>query len=262
MAIDTVCETSMADEQRSPLSLRVLGCGDAFGSGGRLNACFALEEPDRVTLLDCGASALIGMRRWGVNPDRVERVVISHLHGDHFGGLPFLLQEALVFGRPRPDLILIGPPSLEARLQAATDALFPGAWSRPRHFGLRFVVLRPGETSMLPGLSISAVRAFHTSGTEALALRLSIARREIAYTGDGEWVEGLLEIGRDADLLIAEAWMPGDTTPRHMALGALRSRLPEMRPKRLLLTHLGEALLAQRRDIEEPMAEDGLVVPL
>lgn len=257
-----VCEALMANSDPPALTLHVLGCGDAFGSGGRMNACFALAEAERVTLLDCGATALVAMRRWGIDPDRVERVVISHLHGDHFGGLVFLLREATLFRRPRPDLTILGPPSLEARLQAAMEAFFPGGWAAERQFGLRFVTLRPDQPVRLPGLAVSPVKAFHTRGTEALALRLDIAGRSIGYTGDTEWVDALLEIGRDADLLIAEAWMPGEATPRHMAYGALRRRLAAMRPKRALLTHLGEALLAQLDEIAEPVAEDGMVLPL
>lgn len=227
-----------------------------------MNACFALEEPSGITLLDCGATALVAMRRWGVDPDSIGTVLISHLHGDHFGGLVFLLREATLFGRPRRDLLLAGPPSLEPRLKAAMEAFFPGGWDAPRSFGLRFVVLRPGETAELAGLMVRPVKAFHTRGTEALALRLDIAGRSIGYTGDTEWVDGLLEIGRDADLLLAEAWMPGDSTPRHMAHGALRRHLAQMRPRRVLLTHLGEELLAQRAAIEEAVAEDGLVIEL
>ncbi|WP_201451761.1 MBL fold metallo-hydrolase [Rhodovarius lipocyclicus] len=227
-----------------------------------MNACFALTEAGGITLLDCGATALVAMRRWGVDPDRIGTIAISHLHGDHFGGLVFLLREATLFRRPRRDLILAGPPSLQLRLEAAMEAFFPGGWAAQRQFDLRFVILQPGETTHLPGLSIRPVKAFHTRGTEALALRLDLAGRSIGYTGDSEWVDGLLEIGRDADLLIAEAWMPGTATPRHMALGALQQRLSLMRPKRVLLTHLGTALLADRAAIPEPVAEDGLELSL
>ena len=227
-----------------------------------MNACFALEETGGITLLDCGATALVAMRRWGVDPDRIGTIVISHLHGDHFGGLVFLLREATLFQRPRRDLVLAGPPSLQPRLEAAMEAFFPGGWAARRQFGLRFVTLHPGERTQLPGLTISPVKALHTRGTEALALRLDLAGRSIGYTGDSEWVDGLLEIGRDADLLIAEAWMPGEATPRHMALGALQQRLALMRPKRILLTHLGTALLADQAAIPEPVAEDGLELSL
>jgi ribonuclease BN (tRNA processing enzyme) len=73
------------------MRLRVLGCGDAFGSGGRFHTCFHVSAS---VLLDCGASSLIAVRRFGVDPNSVQTVLISHLHGDHFGGLLFLLLDA------------------------------------------------------------------------------------------------------------------------------------------------------------------------
>jgi ribonuclease BN (tRNA processing enzyme) len=74
--------------------LQALGCGDAFGSGGRFHTCFHVSARVVSFLVDCGASALIAMRRFGVDPNTIRTVLISHLHGDHFGGLPFLLLDA------------------------------------------------------------------------------------------------------------------------------------------------------------------------
>src|SRR5579864_4417433 len=70
------------------MRLEFLGSGDAFGSGGRFNTCFRLERAGGDVLIDCGASSLIAMRQRGVDPNAIALVVISHLHGDHFGGLP------------------------------------------------------------------------------------------------------------------------------------------------------------------------------
>lgn len=142
------------------------------------------------------------------------------------------------------------------------EAFFPGGWDAPRDFALRFETLAPGKTTSLNGVEVTAYRAFHTTGTEALSLRLSIAGRSIGYTGDTEWVDDLLHVGRDADLLIAEAWMPGEHTPRHMAYGALRARIADMQPKRVLLTHLGEELLRQGDALDLPVAADGLALSL
>lgn len=82
------------------MQLQVLGCGDAFGSGGRFNTCFHLAGSAGTILIDCGASALIAMRRFGVEPNRIDTVFLTHLHGDHFGGLPWLILDGqLVSGR-------------------------------------------------------------------------------------------------------------------------------------------------------------------
>lgn len=70
------------------MQLQFLGCGDAFGSGGRFSTCFMVTGATTRFPIDCGASSLIAMKRFGVDPNSIEAVPITHLHGDHFGGLP------------------------------------------------------------------------------------------------------------------------------------------------------------------------------
>ena len=70
--------------------IQFLGSGDAFGSGGRFQTCFHLSGPSEPILIDCGASSLIALKRAGLDPSEIGCVLLTHLHGDHFGGLPFL----------------------------------------------------------------------------------------------------------------------------------------------------------------------------
>ncbi|MDX2494149.1 MAG: MBL fold metallo-hydrolase, partial [Desulfuromusa sp.] len=93
-------------------TLRCIGTGDAFGSGGRLNSCFHLAAAGEQLLLDCGCSSLIGMQRCGVIPSEIDTVIISHLHGDHFGGIPYLLLEGKYISQRIRPLTLVGPPGL------------------------------------------------------------------------------------------------------------------------------------------------------
>ena len=81
------------------MRLQFLGSGDAFGSGGRFNTCFHLERANRGNvLIDCGASSMVAIRKWGVDPNAISTVLVTHLHGDHFGGLPFFLLDAQHLG--------------------------------------------------------------------------------------------------------------------------------------------------------------------
>lgn len=70
---------------------RFLGSGDAFGSGGRFQACLMLSGAGENVLLDCGATSLTAIKGSSVDPSSIGAVLISHFHGDHFGGLPFLI---------------------------------------------------------------------------------------------------------------------------------------------------------------------------
>ena len=122
------------------------GSGDAFGSGGRFQACIHLHHGDlvRPVLLDCGATSLVALRRAGLDPGEIGAVFLSHLHGDHFGGLPFLILDAQFSRRTEP-LTVVGPPGTGQRLTEAMECLFPGSSRVSRRFEVAVAELAPGE---------------------------------------------------------------------------------------------------------------------
>ena len=138
------------------IRLQVLGCGDAFGSGGRFHTCFHVSAESASFLVDCGASSLIAMRRFGVDPNTIQMVLISHLHGDHFGGLPFLLLDAQFVSRRTAPLTIAGPPTLPERLHALRETMFPGSTESALGFPLDIVELAPQVTTQVKGVAVTA----------------------------------------------------------------------------------------------------------
>ena len=93
----------VTDPGRSAVTVTFAGSGDAFGSGGRHQACIHLRSPRAgPVLLDCGATSLSALKRLGLDPGEIVAVFVSHLHGDHFGGLPFLILDGQFSGRTQP----------------------------------------------------------------------------------------------------------------------------------------------------------------
>ncbi|MEN3209160.1 MBL fold metallo-hydrolase [Methylorubrum populi] len=247
------------------MRLQVLGCGDAFGSGGRFNTCFHVDPSaggdGDAFLIDCGASSLIAIRRFGVDPNRIRSVFLTHLHGDHFGGLPWLILDGqLVSGRTRP-LTVVGPPGTAERLPAAMEVLFPGSSTAERRFAVEVVEIEAGRPIEVAGVTAAAFAMRHPSGAPAHALRIESAGRVVSYTGDTEWVEDIVAAGRGADLLIAEGYTVERPVKFHLDWATLKRRLPEIGPKRLMLTHMSPEMIAHPPD-GYIAAEDGLVVAL
>jgi ribonuclease BN (tRNA processing enzyme) len=102
------------------MRLTFLGSGDAFGSGGRRVA-------HGNVLVDCGASSMVAIRKWQVDPNAISTVLVSHLHGDPFGGLPFFLLDAQLISRRTAPLTLAGPPGFRERLMIVMEAMFAGS---------------------------------------------------------------------------------------------------------------------------------------
>jgi ribonuclease BN (tRNA processing enzyme) len=242
------------------VTVRVLGCGDAFASGGRLQTCFFVDAaPDRL-LIDCGATAMVGMRQFGVDPNLVDGVVLSHLHGDHFAGVPFLLLEAqFVSGRTRP-LVLAGPVGTRDRLFQTLEVLFPGSSKLTWDFPLEIVELQAGRTDHLGTVSVLPFEVLHPSGAPALALRLRCGDQVIAYSGDTEWTEALPEIARDADLFILECFAYAPRPKFHLDFQTLRARWPDFCARRTVLTHMSQDMLDHLDRVDVETAHDGMLI--
>jgi ribonuclease BN (tRNA processing enzyme) len=244
------------------MQLQFVGCGDALGSGGRFNTCFHVSGGRVNFLIDCGASSLPALKRLGIARDAIDLILITHFHGDHFAGLPFLLLDAQFIRRTRP-LVIAGPEGIEARLAQAMEALFENSSTTKQRFDLSVVALKPGETQAFGAVNVTPFPVVHgLSGGPFLAYRVEAEGRVIAYSADTEWTETLIPAARDADLFIAEAYYYDKVVKNHLSLKTLEAHLAEIKPKRLILTHMSDDMLGRLGQLSHTTASDGMVVEL
>jgi ribonuclease BN (tRNA processing enzyme) len=239
------------------LRISCVGTGDAFGSGGRLNSCFHLAAGGEQLLLDCGCSSLIGLQQCGIDPAGIETIVISHLHGDHFGGIPFLLLEAKYVSQRRQPLTLLGPKGLQQQVEAALEALYPGTSAGGFAFPLIYRQLDPAKTLGAGGFSIDCCRVKHGSSQNVFGVRIAVAGKSLSYTGDTEWTDSLIALASGSDLLIAECFAFDRPTPSHLDYRTLLQHRAELNCKRLVLTHLGTDMLQHQADLKFTVLNDG-----
>lgn len=239
--------------------LQFLGSGDAFGSGGRLQTCLRLVGAEDDLLIDCGTSTLIAMKRAGLDPGEVGWVVLSHLHGDHFGGLPFLILDGQFRGRTRP-LVIAGPQGTAERLSAAMEVLFPGSSQVQRKFETHVVELEQGVVSDVGPARVAASLVEHASGAPAHALRIEYADKVVAYSGDTAWTDALFEVARGADLFVCEAYTFDKKIPYHLDYTTLAANHSGLDCRRIVLTHMGEDVLARAAELDFDTATDGTLL--
>jgi ribonuclease BN (tRNA processing enzyme) len=244
------------------MQLQFVGCGDAFGSGGRFNTCFHVTGERVNFLIDCGASSLPALKRLAIARDAIDLILITHFHGDHFGGLPFLLLDAQFTRRARP-LVIAGPEGIETRLTQVMEALFEHSSKTKQRFDLSVVALKPGETQAFGAVKVTPYPVVHgESGGPFLAYRIEAEGRVISYSADTEWTETLIPAAREADLFIAEAYYYDKVVKNHLSLKTLEAHLPEIKPKRLVLTHMSDDMLGRLDTLDYATASDGLIVEL
>ncbi len=245
----------------SQVEVRFLGSGDGLGSGGRFQACIHVRSEAAQFLIDCGASSLIAMKRFGVEPSLLDAILVSHLHGDHFGGIPFFILDAQFSRRTRP-LVVAGPPGVEARVRNAMEVLFPGSSQVQRKFTVEFIELADRNAINLGSISVIPHGVVHPSGAPPFALRVTCAGKVIAYSGDTEWTDALLDAARGADLFICEAYFFEKKIKYHLDYRTLMERRAQLDCRRLILTHMSHDMLQRLQQVEVEWAEDGKVVVL
>jgi len=247
---------------RDPVTVRFLGSGDAFGSGGRLQSCILVDSLEDRFLIDCGETALIGLKRFGLDSSVVGTIFISHLHGDHYGGLPFLIKEIQVSGGREEPLVIAGPRGLESHVEELMPLIFPGPENPRSVFWPEFLVIPPGEPIRVGRLRVTAYPAAHSAMSNPLSLRIECSGRVIAYSGDTEWNDFLPKASEGADLFICETFEYRRETENHLNLLPPLEHRHELGCRRIILTHLGESMLKRCGSLEFECAQDGMYIEL
>jgi ribonuclease BN (tRNA processing enzyme) len=201
------------------------------------------------------------MKRAAVDPSSLGWVLLSHLHVDHFGGVPLLILDGQFSRRTRP-LVIAGPPSVRRRIEATMEAFFPGSTSITRRFSTDFVELQEGVPCSVGPAIVTSLAAQHASGAPSYILRVEYGGKLIAYSGDTEWTETLVEAARGADLFICEAYFFDRKIRYHLDYQTLRQHRERLACRRLILTHMSLDMLDHLGEIDYEHAEDGQVVAL
>lgn len=240
------------------MDITFVGCGDAVGSGGRFQTCIQLQHEGYTALVDCGATSLTAFHAHGLDPHQVDAVVISHLHGDHFGGLPLLIRGEECTGRTRP-LTVLGPAGTEARLHTAMEVFYPGTLSAPRNFDLQVIEL-PGDGSShrTGALTVRSWDVEHPSGAPSLAVQVTLGGRVFGYSGATAWTAALVDAAYGTDVFACEAYTYHQPVPYHLDYATVAEHAAEFATDLLILTHLGPTVLANLHRLAHATAYDGM----
>lgn len=242
------------------IEVTFLGSGDAFSSGGKMHTCIHVRSAEREFLIDCGASAMIGIKKYNVNPNNIDLILLTHLHGDHFAGIPFFILDAQLISKRSKPLVIAGPPGTKKRVFELMEAMFSGSSKVQQKFNLEITEFEVGELNKFGDVTVIPYLVNHPSGDPSLGLRIQHVSKIISYTGDTDWVDNLIPLCKKADLLISECYFFDKKVKFHLDFQTLFSRLDEIEPKRLILTHMSDDMLQRVKELEVDYAEDGKVI--
>jgi ribonuclease BN (tRNA processing enzyme) len=239
-----------------------VGTSDAFGAGGRRQSAVVIRGERGTVLMDCGATTTTGLCDLGIERDEIDTIVVSHFHGDHFGGIPLFLLGALYEdGRSRP-LEIAGPPDIEARVRALADAMGHGLSEREWTFSLSFRELLPGRVHAVGPATISSFETRHQIEAHPHGYRIGLGGRTVVYSGDTGWFDELPRLAAGADLFICECTLFERELDFHLNLQQLTEHRDAFDVGSLVVTHLGTEMARRRGQCELDTADDGLIVKL
>lgn len=244
------------------VTVTFVGSGDAFGTGGRFNTCILVDAPGYRFTIDFGASSLVALAAQGIDHTTIDAVVLTHLHGDHCGGIPFFLMDSMLAAKRERPLTIIGPRETEARLAGVAEALFPGMHVMVPKFELAYVEPDIMTPTQIGPLNVTAFPAAHTGATNPTSVRVEVAGKIVSYTGDSSWTKHMPALAEDADLFVCECYSHSKPVRSHLNYPEIQEHRSELRAKRMVLTHFGREMLAMRHEIPEETAFDGKIVEL
>jgi ribonuclease BN (tRNA processing enzyme) len=242
------------------VQVRFVGSGDSFGSGGRFQTCILVDGPESRFAIDFGTSSLIALAQQGIEHNSIDAIVLTHLHGDHCGGVPFLLVDAMLGARRTRPLVIAGPRDLQRRMGEIREALFPGSHVMTPKFPVTWIEMEAGRPHRVLDLTVTPQPARHTAETNPTALRVQVGDKVIAYTGDTEWTDEVAKVAAGADLLIAESYFYEKPIKWHLNYPDIAARRSGIGARRIILTHMSREMLAHADEVPEESAYDGLVV--
>lgn len=242
--------------------LQFLGSGDAFSSGTRLQSCIYVKTDRHKFLIDCGATTMLGLRQHQVQANEIELILISNLHGDHFGGIPYFVIDAQLNRKRKNPLMIAGPVGITEKFYGLMEATFPGSSEIKTSFTLEIIEMEIGIHYRFGDMEVLPCPVVHAPGDPHHALRIECGGKIIAYTGDTEWTENLIPLAALSDLLIIESYFYQKIVKYHLDYKTIEANAALLQAEKIVLTHMSADMLKNLDDIAFEYSADGRIFEL
>jgi ribonuclease BN (tRNA processing enzyme) len=217
------------------LKLTFLGSGNAFAAGGRYWSSFLANKR---YLFDAPPTLLPHLKRMGLPLTDIEVVFISHFHGDHFMGLPFLFLEYVYLTERRDDLFIVGPPGVEQKIEEFARQCYHNV-TRDSGYRRRYLEAQPDADQFVNEIGFQAFPMNHVRGElECFGYRVHVGGKTVAYTGDTMFCDEIFQLADGADVLVLDCTYSQGSGPEHMGIDDLRVIRSRVAPETaIVLTH-------------------------
>ena len=215
-------------------AIRMLGTGNAFLPHQRHHSFLIF---DGKHIIDAPPTALLSLRRAGISPADIETIFITHLHGDHVFGLPFLLLEKKYISDRdgESQLTIVGSSGVKDRLRTLCNLAFPGSLDD----ALDNVIFVETDSGEIDGWNWERFRVHHDDAVDPFGYRFEHTDGcSFVHSGDSGPCENLERAIERSQLAVVEMgfpqWVPSDHHHKPDDIQALSERQSHAK---LLITH-------------------------
>lgn len=217
------------------MEITFLGSSNAFAAEGRYWSSFVV---DQKYVFDAPPTLLPHLKRIGVPLPDIEVVFITHLHGDHFVGLPFLFLEYVYMTQRSKDLFIVGPEGIGEWMEDFANRCYPEI-TRQAGYRRRYIEAQPCTDQQAGPLTFKALPMNHVRDSmQALGYRVRVGAKTVAYTGDTMFCEEIITLAEGADVLVADSTYTDGSGPEHMGIDDIRVIREKISPgTTIIMTH-------------------------
>ncbi len=257
------------------IQLTFLGSGNAFnhlGLGHQSILLRYVNDNEKIcdVLLDCGPTAIQSLIKEGKNPNTVQAVFLTHFHGDHAGGLPFLFLHRKYMPQARDSVLhVIGGKGLQHRVMLYLEASYPTLkdWIKEESSVTFHEITDVTTRQQLPFLDLSFEVIPIPHEIESLGYRVHVNEKIISLTGDTKPTSTLSRLADEATVFITECSTMKPIPADHVSWEWIKVQLPKWTASWIVFNHYAEDVWNARNHLMASdrriiLAQDGLKLVL
>jgi len=230
------------------LKIITLGSGNAFAHKNSFQSVHYIEINQKKVLFDCGPAILNAAQNAEVDLSNLEYLFISHLHGDHMSGIPFLILSYKYDLQRKKPLKIIGPYGLSEQLDFAIKGSYPGLLSKEENL-FEVIELELNQKFIIyDEIQIKPFKAFHIPN--AFCFSLEYQNLKIVYSGDNELNPAQLKELDNTTVLIHELTTMNSSNGGHTSWNLMKEFLDELesKTKYIILVHTSQDVRDEPND--------------
>jgi len=217
------------------MKLTILGSGSVITDLNHFGPCYLLEHNNKRILIDVGQGAMIQLLKLGLAAKDIDYIFLTHFHCDHTADLLPLLISYRIARRNG----LASTKKIKIFGQKGTIEFVRNLFQTFNHKeGEEYEVFEIQKPEIIEGIEITPFPVLH-SDVPAIAYRLVLSNKTIAFSGDTKECPGILDASKEADLLVIDCSLPkGLENVAHLNTEQIGVLCKKAGVKKVILSHL------------------------